>query len=86
MKKNKKILAIIVTALLMLSITGCAKKGACEACGKKAVLYRFTTTSSLLGFSESNTSKLCSDCLDEAIKAIDEDGMGLTTYTYEEIK
>ncbi len=86
MQRAKKVLIIAATVFLMFGVTGCAKKGTCEACGKRAVLYRFTATSSLLGLSDNYSSKLCSDCLDKAIKAVDEEGMGLTTYTYEEIK
>ena len=86
MRKIKKTLAFMVIMLLMLVTSGCAKKGICEECGKKAVLYRFTTTTGMLGVNDTNTSKLCADCLDEAISEIDSDGLGLTTYTYEEIK
>ena len=84
--KENKILTVILLCLLVTIFTGCSKKGTCEACGKKAVLYRFTTTTGVLGINQTKTTKLCEDCLDDAIRAIDVDGMGLTTYTYEEIK
>ncbi|MCR5237576.1 MAG: hypothetical protein K6E34_10295 [Lachnospiraceae bacterium] len=83
MKKLKKSAVLVLAVLLMLGTSGCAKKGICESCGKKAVLYRFTMTASFLGFGESETYKLCEDCMDEIIKGIDEDGMGLTSYSYE---
>lgn len=84
MLKAKKIISIALIMLMMLCVAGCAKKGKCDACGKNAVLYRFTTTAGILGIEQSNTSKLCSDCLDDAIKAADADP--LTTYTYEKIE
>ncbi len=84
MKRPKLTYIFAIFLILMLGITGCAKKGICDACGKKAVLYKFTTTASLLGFEQSNTSNLCSDCLDDAIKAAESDP--LTTFTYEKIE
>ena len=84
--KNKKMVFLTLVMLVLLVFSGCTKKGTCEKCGKKAVLYRFTTTSGLLGVSDTNTSKICEECMDEEIRAIDNDGLGLTTYTYEEIK
>ena len=84
--KRFKLLTVVIAMLLMVSISGCAKKGICESCGKKAVLYRFTTTSGLLGIESSNTLKLFEDCMDEAIRTIDNEGLGLTTYTYEKIE
>ena len=84
--KNKKIVCLALVLLLLLVLTGCAKKGICEKCGRKAVLYRFTTTSGLLGVNDTNTTKLCEECMDEEIEAIDNEGLGITTYTFEKIK
>ena len=86
MRKSKRVIAIAFAVVLMMATAGCgAKKGTCEACGKTAVLYRFTATASLLGYSESTSADICKDCLEDAKKAADEQGLGITSYTYEKI-
>ncbi len=86
MSKKWRFVAVTMVMLLVLSLAGCEKKGVCEWCGNKTVLYRFTETSSLLGIKETKTFKLCEECMDEEISRIDSEDFGLTTYTHEKIE
>ena len=84
MKNIKKVIVTVIAAVSVgAMLTGCSNqlKGTCEACGKTAPLYEFTTTASLMGYSSSASYKLCKSCCDEAIKAVDSEGMGITSYT-----
>ena len=84
MKNIKKAIVTVIAAVsVAATFTGCSKqlKGTCEACGKTAPLYEFSTTASLMGYSSSATYKLCKSCCDEAIKSVESEGMGITSYT-----
>ena len=84
MKNIKKaIVTVITAAAVAASFTGCSNqvKGTCEACGRTAPLFEFSTTASLMGYSNSSSAKLCKSCCDEAIAAVESDGWGITSYT-----
>lgn len=38
---KKRILCILLTALLLFSLAGCAHKGECESCGQTETLQKF---------------------------------------------
>jgi hypothetical protein len=57
--------ALMIGALLVLSFTGCGKKGTCEVCGKKDVKVKEVTIAG-----EKGTA--CEDCVEdiEALKGL----------------